>query len=151
MLPCGMSKESALHFLQIPVQFCFCFRHSLEQLLDNLRIVVLESLVDGLEFFLGHLVYFRLRSRLRSLVLGGDVRISLHILTLHTSFWNDWNSFSLFALISSISLAASVRASFSFCVRSVDTQRLRYIRLGVRYRLTGTCFLYNLGRLLLGF
>ena len=35
-----------------------------------------------------------------------------------TSFWKAWNSLSLRALSSSISLAASLRASLSFCVRS---------------------------------
>ena len=150
-------------FLQVPVQLGLCLGHSLKELLNDLLVVLRESLVDFLELCLGVLVYGCLRVGLRALILE-DRREGLQSLPLSsthlpalTSFWNAWNSFSLLTLISSISLAASERASLSFCVRSVKQAwsqqpcaRTHTPTLGDSLPLqrTGAGLLHNLGRLL---
>lgn len=148
--------------LEVPVQLGLCLGHSLKELLNDLLVVLRESLVDFLELCLCVLVYGRLRVGLRSLVLEERSRrlqslpLSSTLRPALTSFWKAWNSFSLLTLISSISLAASERASLSFCVRSVKQAWSQqpcartHTPLGESLPLqrTGSGLLHNLGCLL---
>lgn len=55
-----VNLAACLHLLQVPMQFRLGLRHSLQQLVDHLCVVLLESVIDLGQLLLGLLIDSRL-------------------------------------------------------------------------------------------